>query len=50
MDNYFVDIAIAAIILICTYIGRKNGIMGGLINIASAIIAFIAGKMLGLFP
>ena len=45
MENYFVDIAILAIILVCAYIGRKNGIMGGLINIASAVIGFIAGKM-----
>ncbi|MBQ2910887.1 MAG: CvpA family protein [Clostridia bacterium] len=45
MEKYFVDIAIVAIILLCAAVGRKNGILGGLISIASAVIALIAGKM-----
>lgn len=45
MEKYFVDIAILAIILLCAAVGRKNGILGGLISIASAVIALIAGKM-----
>lgn len=45
MQTYFVDIAVVAIILLCAYIGRKNGIMAGIINIASAIIGLIAGKI-----
>ena len=44
MENYFVDIAIVAVILLCAAIGRKNGVMGGIINIASSLIALYAGK------
>lgn len=45
MENYFVDIAILSIIVICALLGRKNGILAGLINLASAVIALICGKI-----
>lgn len=45
MENYFVDTAVVAVILLCALLGRKNGILSGIINLASAIIALVCGKM-----
>lgn len=45
MEKYSVDIIIIAIILICALIGRKNGILSGIITLASAIISTILGKI-----